>query len=181
MTRAIILVAQNFQDEEFTYPLYRMLEEGWSVDVASPGGVEMHGKYGVPAKVNTSITLIKPEDYDVVIIPGGFESPDRLRMLPDVRMFVYDMFKVGKVVAAICHGPWVLISAGIMRGATATCYPSLKDDLINAGAYYIDTLPAVVWMNLVTSDHYRNNGAFMKAVIGQVAHREHMESLKRAP
>lgn len=170
MIRAVILVAQNFQDEEFVFPLYRMLEEGWTVDVASPDAVEVHGKYGCPARVNRTISDLLVDDYDAVIIPGGFESPDRLRMLPDVQVFVSDMFDHHKVVAAICHGPWVLISAGIMRGVTATCYPSLKDDLINAGARYIDNQPVVIHGNLITSDHYRNNGPFMKAVIAWCTH-----------
>jgi protease I len=179
MTRAVILVAQNFQDQEFDYPYYRMLEEGWTVDVASPDGVEVFGKYGVPAKVNKSTIDLSPADYDVVVIPGGFESPDRLRMRIEVLQFVATMYASGKVVAAICHGPWVLISAGVIKGATATCYPSLKDDLINAGGYYIDTLPVVTHLNLVTSDHYRNNGPFMKAVVNRIYSKAHDDMLEK--
>ena len=168
MTKAVILVAQNFQDEEFVYPYYRMLEAGWTVDVASPEGVEMFGKYGVPAKVNKATNDLSPDDYDVVLIPGGFESPDRLRMRQEVLLFVWNMHRAGNLVAAICHGPWVLISAGIMRGIRATCYASLKDDLINAGAVYVDNIPVVTHSNLITASHYRDNGPFMKAVVEYV-------------
>lgn len=170
MIRSVILVAQNFQDEEFAYPYYRMLEEGWAVDVASPKGIDVYGKYGVPARVNRSTAELFACDYDAVIIPGGFESPDRLRMQEEVLQFVSAMWELDKCVAAICHGPWVLISADIMRGVSATCYPSLKDDLMNAGARYIDHLPVVIDRNLITSDHYRNNGPFMKAVIAWCSH-----------
>src|SRR3972149_11789544 len=105
MIKSVMLVAQNFQDEEYTYPYYRLLEEGYKVDVASPEAMPVNGKYGVPAKVTKSTADLRAEDYDLAILPGGFESPDRLRMRPEVKAFVKDMFVQGKLVAAICHGP----------------------------------------------------------------------------
>lgn len=164
MKKIVILAAQNFQDEEFVYPYYRFQEENYHVDVATPGGIDMPGKYGVPARATVSLENIMESDYDCVLIPGGFESPDRLRMREDVKLFVRQMYETGKLVAAICHGPWVCISAGIMNGKKAAAYISIKDDIINSGAEYIDE-EVVVDRNLITAPHYRNNGIFMKTVI----------------
>ena len=180
MTRAVILVSRGFQDQEFCYMFDRALEEGWAVDIATPSvwrkdGEEHSGKpdqifgsFGVPAKITKTTDDLRVEDYDLVMIPGGFISPDILRMRPEVLTFVRNMFDSGKLVAAICHAPWVLISAGIVKGIRATCYASLKDDLINAGAIYVDNIPVVTHMNIITSDHYKNNGPFMRAVVNYI-------------
>lgn len=166
-TRAVILVAAGFQDEEFVYPYYRMLEEGWSVDVAAAGAEEVRGKYGVPARQNKTINALFASDYDLVFIPGGFECPDRLRMIPDVQRFVQDMNTLGKIIASICHGPWVLISSDIVKYRKLTGYYSIKVDLRNAGATVSDD-PVVRDGNLITADHYGNNGPFMRKVIEAV-------------
>ena len=162
--KTVIITAQNFQDEEFTYPYYRMKEEGWIVDVATPDQIEVFGKYGVPARANKNTCDLKAADYDAVIIPGGFEAPDRLRIRKEVLDLVRTMFTQGKLVAAICHGPWVCISAGIVRGKKVTGFVAIKDDLVNAGATYLEQ-DVVVDGNLISSPHYRHNGDFMKAVI----------------
>ncbi len=164
MKRIAIIVAQNFQDEEFVYPYYRVIEEGYQVDVATPDGLNMLGKYGVPARATKSTTDLKAPDYDCVILPGGFESPDRLRIRKEVLGFVREMYETGKLVAAICHGPWICISAGIMEGKRATAYISIADDMKNAGAIYLEK-NVVVDGNMITSPHYKNNGDFMKAII----------------
>jgi protease I len=167
MPSSVILVAQNFQDEEFTYPYYRLLEEGYVVDVATPDGNDHYGKFGVPARATKTIEDLSSSDYDVVILPGGFESPDRLRMQPEVKRFVREMHEDNKLVAAICHGPWICISAGIMDGKRATGYISIKDDVLNAGSTYLEE-DVVIDGNLITSPHYRNNGDFMREVIKYV-------------
>jgi len=164
MKRIAIIVAQNFQDEEFVYPYYRIMEEGWRVDVATPTGQDMMGKYGVPARATMSTSDLKASDFDCVILPGGFESPDRLRIRPEVLQFVRDMDQAGKLVAAICHGPWILISAGLVKGRKVTGYMSIADDLKNAGAVYGEQ-DLVIDGNLISAPHYRNNGTFMRAVI----------------
>jgi protease I len=107
---------------------------------------------------------LKASDFDGVILPGGFESPDRLRVRPEVLRFVREMDEAGKLVAAICHGPWVLISAGVVKGRRVTGYMSIADDLKNAGAKYVQE-DLVVDGNLISAPHYKNNGVFMKAVI----------------
>jgi protease I len=160
--RAVVLVERGFQDEEFVYPYYRMLEEGWSVDVATPRGDVVYGKYGVPAKASVSLESLGR--YEVVVIPGGFESPDRLRMRADVQDFVWRAFYAGSLIAAICHGPWVCISAGIVRGKRVTGYESIKADLKNAGGTLSGERVAVDG-NLITAQHYRDNHEFMKAVV----------------
>lgn len=171
MIRAVILVESGFQDEEFVYPYYRMLEEGWRVDVASPDGAERRGKYGVPARNCRMIGNLKAEDYDAVIIPGGFECPDRLRTNEYATNFVRAMFIDGKLVAAICHGPWVLINAGIVKGKRVTGYDSITMDLFNAGGK-LTLEPVAIDANLITANHYRNNGSFMRAVTLWMAHKK---------
>lgn len=164
MKKTVIITAQNFQDEEFTYPYYRLLEEGYSVDVATPDKLAVYGKYGVPARPTIDTKDLKAADYDLVVLPGGFEAPDRLRIRKEVLSFVKDMYENNKVVAAICHGPWICISAGIIKGKRATGYISIADDIRNAGAIYVEE-DVVIDGNLITSPHYRNNGDFMKATI----------------
>jgi len=167
MKRVVIITAQNFQDEEVIYPYYRLLEEGYSVDVATPDKAVVHGKYGVPARVTMDTKDLKVEDFDAVIIPGGFEAPDRLRIRKEALRFVKDMDHAGKLVAAICHGPWVCISAGIVKGRKLTAFISIADDVRNAGGNYVEEA-VVVDRNLITSPHYRNNGDFMKIVIEKI-------------
>ena len=110
---------------------------------------------------------VSESDFDAVFIPGGFEAPDRVRTDKDVLKFVWEMNEGKKLVAAICHGPWVLISAGIVKGRKMTGYMSIKDDIVNAGAEYLDA-EVVVDGNLITAPHYRNNSAFMEKVISSL-------------
>lgn len=162
--KAVIITAANFQDEEFVYPYYRLLEEKYIVEVATPDKIPVYGKYGVPARPTVDTKDLKVSDYDLVILPGGFEAPDRLRIRKEVLAFVKGMFDSNKIVAAICHGPWICISAGIANGKKMTGYMSIADDIKNAGAIYLEQ-DVVVDGNLITSPHYRNNGDFMKAVL----------------
>ena len=168
MKRIAIIVAENFQDEEYIYPYYRALEEGYHVEVATPTGGILTGKYGVPARATMATHDLAVENFDCVILPGGFECPDRLRIRQEVLKFVREMDAQGKLVAAICHGPWICISAGIMRGRKATAYMSIADDMKNAGVDYVEA-DIVVDANLITSPHYRNNGHFMRAVVDFLA------------
>lgn len=164
LKRAVIITGPHFQDEEYIYPYYRLLEEGFHLEVAIKGKTTAYGKYGVPAIPTRDVTDLRVGDYDLVVLPGGQEAPDRVRQIPEVLAFVKGMYEAGNVVAAICHGPWIAISAGIMKGKKATCYAGMADDLKNAGALYEDA-PVVVDGNLITSPHYRNNGDFMRAVL----------------
>lgn len=164
MRRAVIITGPGFQDEEFVYPYYRLQEAEFAVDVATKDKAIVYGKYGMPVKATIDTRDLKEEDYDLVVLPGGHEAPDRVRQDKNVLNFVKRMDERGKTVAAICHGPWILISANVVRGRKATCYVGMADDLRNAGATYVDA-PKVEDGNLITAPHYRNNGDFMKAVL----------------
>ena len=168
--RAVIITATGFQDEEYIYPYYRLIEAGFEVDVATKDGMTVFGKYGNPAKANIATTSLDAKKYDLVLLPGGFEAPDRVRILPEVLEFVRQMDTAKKCVAAICHGPWILISAGITRGRKMTGYWSIEADIKNSGADYQHKIPVVVDHNLITSPHYNNNADFMRAVV------EHFDS-----
>jgi protease I len=163
--RAVIITGPGFQDEEYVYPYYRLLEAGYDVQVATKDGVEVKGKYGVPARATMKTTELDSKTFDLVLLPGGFEAPDRVRLLPEVIAFIREMDLAGKLIAAICHGPWILITAGICRGRKMTAFWSLEADLRNAGADYHHRVPVVVDGHLITSPHYQNNPEFMRAVI----------------
>lgn len=164
--RSVIITGPGFQDEEVIYPYYRLLEAGHRVDVATRDGAAVHGKYGVPARVTMATSKLSVADFDLAVLPGGFEAPDRVRLDPDVLRFLQEMNAARKLIAAICHGPWILISARIVRGRRLTGYVSIAEDLRNAGADYVEA-PVVEDRNLITAQHYRDNGPFMKAVVGR--------------
>lgn len=163
--RAVIITAAGFQDEELVYPYYRLLEAGFTVDIATKDGAIAYGKYGVPARANIATDKLDANNYDLVLLPGGFEAPDRVRLLPEVLDFVRKMDEKKKCVAAICHGPWILISAGVTKGRKMTAYWSIEADVRNSGADYQHKAPVVVDGNLITSPHYNNNGDFMRAIV----------------
>ena len=163
--RTVIITGPGFQDEEVVYPYYRLLEEGFKVDIATKDGMVVYGKYGVPARATMPVSDLKADNFDCVILPGGFEAPDRVRLLPEVLDFLRDMDKQHKLIAAICHGPWVMISAGITKGRKMTAFWSIEADMKNSGADYQHKVPVVIDKNFITSPHYNNNGDFMKAVV----------------
>jgi protease I len=167
--RTVIITATGFQDEELIYPWYRLQEAGFHVDMATKDNAVVYGKYGVPARPTMATSQLNSDNYDAVIIPGGFEAPDRMRIMPEVIDFVAKMDAKGKLVAAICHGPWVLISADIVRGRRMTAYWSIEADLRNAGAIYRHKENVVIDRNMITSPHYHQNGDFMRAVVEYLA------------
>lgn len=164
MKKAVIFVGPAVEDTEFAYPYYRLQEDDFTVDVASNGGTDVVAKHGLPIKVNADVKKIKAEDYDLLVVPGGLESPDRLRQIPEVLQFIRDMDAAGKVIASVCHGPWVLLSAGIVKGKKMTCYVGCKDDLINAGADYRN-VNVISDGNIVTAPHFRDNAAWLKETL----------------
>ena len=163
--RTVIITGPGFQDEEVVYPYYRLLEEGYKVDIATKDGAVVNGKYGVPAHATMATTDLKEKKFDAAILPGGFEAPDRVRLLPEVLDFLREMNGQKKLIAAICHGPWIMISAGICKGRKMTAFWSIEADMRNAGADYQHKAPVVIEGNFITSPHYNNNGEFMKAVV----------------
>lgn len=160
MKKAVIIAGPGFEDAELIYPYYRLQEAGFKVDIASKGKTKIYGKWGYPIDANIDTTDLQENDYGLVVIPGGYESPDRVRQLPEVLEFLKQMNENNKIISSVCHGPWVLISAGIVKGKKLTCYKGCKDDLINAGAHYLDQ-SVVIDENLVTSPHFRNMPEWM--------------------
>ena len=149
--RIAILVADLYEDTEFWYPYYRMKEAGAEVVALGPtlGPEEVHSKHGLPARMEKRTKDVNPDDFDAVIIPGGY-APDLLRRCPSTLKFVRHIAESGKVTAAICHAGWVLISAGVIKGKRATSFFSIRDDMINAGADWVDE-EVVVDGNIITS------------------------------
>jgi protease I len=150
MRKVLMLIEAEAEDSEFIYPYYRLQEEGYTVDVVGPKANEVYtGKLGVPLRSNLAPEDVKIDEYDAVIIPGG-KAPDRMRINKGLVQIVKDAYKKGKVIAAVCHGPQMLIEADILRGKKATCWKSVATDLKNAGATFIDA-SVVVDGNMVTS------------------------------
>lgn len=167
MNKVVIITGPGFEDAEVIYPYYRLQEEGFSVDIVTSNESAVKGKYGYPLMPTASLADLQSKEYDIVVIPGGHEAPDRVRQIQIVLDFVKDMNNKHKIISSTCHGPWVLISAGILKGKNATCYQGMKDDLINAGAIYKNE-PVVVDKNIITSDHPRHLGEWMKATVAAV-------------
>ena len=165
--KVIILIEEMFNVFEFWYPYYRLKEEGVEVTVVGSGSAEVYtGKPGTQAKADVSADQVSAEEFDGIIIPGGY-APDMMRRYPAMINLVKDIFIANKPVAAICHAGWMLVSAGILSGKRATSFFAIKDDLINAGAQWVDQ-EVVVDGNLVTSRVPDDLPAFMKAVINML-------------
>lgn len=165
--RVAVLAEEMYQELELWYPYYRMREAGATVTIVGTGSAEVyhggHGGGGYPVKVDVKADDVSAADFDAVIVPGGY-APDRLRRYPAILKLVRDAFDQGKVVAAICHAAWVPISAGILRGRTATSVAAIKDDVINAGAKWVDQ-EVVRDGNLITSRTPADLPAFCRTII----------------
>ncbi|HEY1338270.1 MAG TPA: type 1 glutamine amidotransferase domain-containing protein [Bryobacteraceae bacterium] len=167
--RIAILVDNLYQEMEAWYPYYRLKEAGAEVvTLGAKAGETYTSKHGYPMKADKAYTDVLSVDFDGVIVPGGY-APDHIRRHEAAIQFVRECDRDHKLVAAICHAPWVLCSAGILRGRKATCFFAIKDDVINAGARYEDA-EVVVDDNLVTSRKPDDLPAFCQAAI-QVAAR----------
>ncbi len=161
----VILAEQMYQEMEVWYPLYRLREAGYEVVVAGPeAGKTYPSKLGYPCKSDIGYDELDVTKYDGVVVPGGI-APDYIRRHDRANRFVKYMDDEGKLVAAICHGAWVLCSAhGMLKGRKATCFFAIKDDVIHAGADYTDA-EVVVDRNLVTSRKPDDLPAFMEACL----------------
>ena len=161
--RIAILIEDMYNENEFWYPFYRMKEAGAKVTVVGTGAKEYHSKIGMPASGGVAAESINATGFDAVIIPGGY-APDRMRRNQAMVKLVRDCSAQGKIVAAICHAGWVLVSAGILKGKKAACVPSIKDDIVNAGAIYFDQ-EVVRDGNLITSRSPDDLPAFCREII----------------
>lgn len=166
--KVAIFAEDLYEDLELWYPYYRLKEAGAEVAIVGSGRKpEFASKHGYPAKADLSIEEASTGDFDAVLLPGGY-SPDLMRRKPEMVKFVRQMDSEGKVVAAICHAGWMLVSAGIVKDRPATCFHSIKDDLVAAGARYEDS-PVVVDRNLVTSRQPGDLPQYCAAIIEQLS------------
>ncbi|MDP3792415.1 MAG: type 1 glutamine amidotransferase domain-containing protein [bacterium] len=171
--RTVVITAEGFEDEEVIYPVIRLKEAGFAVDIATKDAKLVLGRLNFPLELIVryygrlvDAKKLQAKDYDLVLIPGGFEAPDRIRQVPEILKFVRDMYKTKKIVSAFCHGPWVLISAGIVKGKKIAGYIGIKDDINNAGAIYTDQ-PSVIDGNIITARHPRDVTDLMKAILSK--------------
>ena len=172
MNKAIIISGNLAQDHEFIYPYYRLLEEGFNIDVCLLEGKPVQGILGtaIPPNKDQAIKKIDEvfvKDYKVLVLPGGVKAMEKVRQEKKIIDFISEFNKTQKTIACICSGAQLLISAKVVKGIKIAGYYSMKDDLVNAGAIYTD-LPAVVDNNIITTAHYKDMGPWMREVIKKV-------------
>jgi protease I len=162
--RAAVLVEQMYQEMEVWYPVYRLREAGCKVTLIGPeAGATFTSKLGYPVKSDKAARDVSANDFDLLVIPGGY-APDYMRRCEPMIRLVSTMAEQGKPVAAICHGPWMLCSTQALKGRKATCFFAIKDDLINAGASYVDA-EVIRDGNIITSRKPDDLPAFMQTII----------------
>jgi len=167
--KALIISADGYEDTELLVPYYRFLEESIEVDIASITKGPIKGKHGYEVEVVAALADVAPDEYDILLLPGG-RAPAAVRKEQAALEIAKDFFRKKKPVAAICHGPQVLITAGLLEGRRATCYRTVADELKASGALYMDK-PVIVDSNLVTSRQPSDLPAFMREVMKMVRKR----------
>ena len=181
--KVAILAADGFEQVELTKPRAALDEAGATTTVVSikPGEIQglNHADKGDTVAVDRTLDEAKPEDFDTLMIPGGLMNPDTLRSSDGALEFVRHFFREGKPVAAICHAPWVLIDAGIIRGRTVTSWPAIKSDIQNAGAHWVDQ-EVVVDNGLVTSRRPDDIPAFNEKMIEEFCEGRHTRTFGTA-
>lgn len=171
-----ILATDGFEASELTEPLNALCNAGAEVDVVSLQagtirGVKGH-EWADEVEVDCTLDTVSAEEYDALVVPGGVYNPDKLRTDERAVQFVRDMFKLQKPIGAICHGPWLLIEAGVLQGKSATSYPSIRTDMKNAGAEWVDE-EVVVHNGLVTSRSPKDLEAFCAKLIEEIDEGRH--------
>ena len=172
-----VLVENLYEDLELWYPVYRFREEGAKVTIVGPRIDTFHSKHGYPARADAAADQVRAEEFDAVIVPGGY-APDHMRRNPAMVQLVRDAHGQGAVIGAICHAGWMLASAGIVRDRRLTCVPAIKDDLVNAGARYEDR-EVIRDQNLVTSRTPSDLPAFARTLIEAIVETKHPVGARR--
>jgi protease I len=169
--KRIAILAENlYEDLELWYPALRFREAGAQVTVVGPGVDTYTSKHGYAVQTDTSIDRVQAADFDAVVIPGGY-APDYMRRHTAMVKFVREAFEQGKIVAAICHAAWMLVSAGVIGGKRVTCFFSVRDDVINAGGHYEDS-EVVRDGTLITSRMPQDLPAFCRTILEALAEAE---------
>jgi protease I len=180
--KVAILVTDGFEQVELTEPKKALEQAGAQTHIVAPGQGKVkgwnHTEWGDSFAVDMALDQADPNRYDALLLPGGVMNPDKLRMNATAVSFVRAFFDTGKPIAAICHGPWTLIEAGIVKGRRLTSYPSLQTDLKNAGAQWVDQ-PVVVDNGLVTSRRPDDIPAFNQKMIEEIAEGRHQQAATR--
>lgn len=176
--KVAILVANGFEQVELTEPKQALEQAGAQTHIVSPeqGQVKgwQHTEWGDPFPVDVPLAQANADDYDALLLPGGVMNPDHLRRNQQALQFVRSFFAAGKPVAAICHGPWTLIDAGLVKGRKMTSYESIQSDLKNAGAQWVDQ-EVVVDQGLITSRKPDDIPAFNRKMIEEFAEGRHQK------
>ena len=178
MKKIAILATNGFEESELKSPKEAMEKEGFQVDIVSPESGEIkgwsNGNWSNSYNVDKTLNEVNASEYNALMLPGGVINPDQLRRNKDVLMFVRDFFEQHKPVAAICHAPQILISTGVVKGRKLTSFNSIKDDLINAGANWVDE-EVVVDQGFVTSRNPNDLPAFNSKLIEEIREGKHEE------
>ena len=178
MKKIAILATNGFEESELKSPKEAMEKEGFQVDIVSPESGEIkgwsNGNWSNSYNVDKTLNEVNASEYNALMLPGGVINPDQLRRNKDVLMFVRDFFEQQKPVAAICHAPQILISAGVVKGRKLTSFNSIKDDLINAGANWVDE-EVVVDQGFITSRNPNDLPAFNSKLIEEIREGKHEE------
>ena len=173
MNKAIIISGNLAQDHEFIYPYYRLLEADFEVDVCLLEGKQVKGILGTTLPPNKdqavkTIDQIKVDDYKILVLPGGVKAMEKVRQEKKIINFITKFNEQKKIIACICSGAQLLISAKVVKGRKIAGYYSMEDDLVNAGAIYTDK-PAVVDDNIITTAHYKDMGPWMREVLKKIS------------
>ena len=169
MKHILAFVDDIYEDLELWYPKLRLEEQGWTVVVAGPKAEHLyHGKHGYPCVSDAAIQDVASDDYDALLVPGGF-APDKLRRDPKVLELVREFDAAGKPIAHICHAGWILISAGVLKGRRTTSTVGIKDDMNNAGGIWVDEA-VVVDGNQIASRTPKDLPVFAKTLVEAIEH-----------
>lgn len=164
--KALIITGQGYQDQEVIYPYYRLLEDEFTVDIASAKKETLFGILGTKMEATISFEDINHNNYNLLILPGGVKALEKIRQEQKILYLIKRWDEERKIIASTCHGAQLLISAKVVKGRKISGYYSIKDDINNAGAEYIDA-PFIVDKNIISSPHYKHMGPWMKETLNQ--------------
>lgn len=177
--KILILATNGFEQSELETPLHELKDKGATVHVASPDGKAIKGwdekDWGNEVKADLALADVKAADYDAIVLPGGQINPDILRTIPEAVDLIKTFYNEGKTVAAICHAPWLLVEAGIVKGKKVTSYNSIKTDIVNAGGDWHDK-EVVTDKGLITSRNPNDLPAFVAKIVEEIEEGEHQRA-----